>query len=230
MNPRHFLALLVGIAATAGASAQSVESFDVVFANINSPIVANASDTIALPEFDTNLGTLLGVSLTLNSTLVGYAKVFDIGSGTGTFSDSSADFSSSGNNITLAGPAGLTEIANPVITGFSGTVGAGSFLLSSGISRSFLVTVSDSNLLQYEAAGGGNLGETLTLSGLGTFSGTQIGSQQVFFGGEATASGDLSVKYTFEAIPEPPTYALIVGVAAFGLVLLRRHQHGIGLG
>jgi hypothetical protein len=216
-----------GLAIAATASAQSVESFDVVFANMNSPIIANATDSFVIPEFDTNLGTLQSVSLTLNSTLIGYAKVQDIGGSPGNFSNASADFSTSGNNITLSGPDGLIEIAHPVITGFSGSVGAGSSAMSTGISNVFSATALDSNLAPYENAGGGSLSEALTLSGLGTFGGTQIGSQQVFFGGEATASGDLSVKYTFAPIPEPSSYAVFFGAAALGLALLRRKQAAI---
>jgi hypothetical protein len=227
MKPSLLLQLIAGMAIAAGASAQSIETFDVVFANMTSPIVANATDTFALPEFNSNLGTLQSVSLTLNSTIVGYANVLDFGPGTGNFTGSSADFSAGGNNITLSGPLGLTEIANPIVTGFAGSVTAGGSALSTGISNSFSVTASDSNLSNYEAAGGGSLNETLTLSALGTFGGTQIGSQQVFFGGEATAAGDVSVKYTFVPIPEPSAYTAMAGVAALGVAVLRRKRMSV---
>jgi hypothetical protein len=224
MKAHRILPLLAGLTIAAAASAQSTETFDVVFASAGSPLDANGTATIALPQFDTNLGTLDSVSLTLNSTLIGYAKVLDPFAGTGTFTNAWADFSSSGNYITLSGPAGLTETAHPFITGFSGTVPGNSSVLSPGISSSFGTAASDSNLSLYEAAGGGTLNENISFSAFGTYSGTQVGGNQVFFGSEATASGDLSVEYTFTAIPEPSTYAAILGAAVLGFAFIRRRR------
>jgi hypothetical protein len=110
MRFHRLFTLLLGLAVAATVSAQSTETFDVSFGAFN----ADGSTTIALPEFDTNLGTLVGASLTLSSTLTGFAQVIDLTGATGSFTDATADFSQSGTFITLTGPGGLSETAHPV--------------------------------------------------------------------------------------------------------------------
>jgi PEP-CTERM motif-containing protein len=222
VNFRRLSAIVSGLVFAATALAQSTETFGDLAFSLPTLTGASENTNVSIPTFDTGLGTLTGVALTLNATIDGYAVVINLGTGTDTFTNASANFAQSGGYITLTGPAGLTATANSIVPAFSGSVGPGYGVLafSSAVPTIIPATSeSDPNLSLYETAGAGSITSQLSLSAYGssTVTGTNVG-----VGVSASASGDLSVKYTYTQIPEPSAYAAILGVAVLGYAILRR--------
>jgi hypothetical protein len=222
MKTRFVISALFSVAVSAGAFAQSFQSYDAIFGQ-PTPLAVGAPNfpvTLNLPEFNSNLGTLQDVTLTLTSTSDGTVSVINFSNVAQSFTNAFARMT-----VNLTGPDGTSTSVTPVSTVAAGIANPGSFVISNfnPVGSTVSDSVNATNLGLYEAAGGGTLDLTVDSSAFGTYGGTGTPGE-VGFGGSASASGDVLVKYSFVAIPEPATYAALVGFAAFGFAAIRRRR------
>ncbi len=211
MKPCFLLPVFAAFALAASALAQSVEVFSANWGT-SSPAF---SDPISLGMFDSNLGTLASVSLAIDSTVTGDISAFNSTGVQQSFTNATAEL-----DVTLTGPGGATVTTHPTAGIASGQANPGSNDFA-GLTGSDSGSFSGSPLSLYELAGGGTFGSMVSASDIGSYLGTA--NSGVFFGGTATASGDVTVTYTFTPVPEPAAYAAFIGAAALVLAIRRRH-------
>lgn len=170
---------------------------------------------IVIDGFDTSLGTLESVHLTLHvdqETLEGFAQV--AGGGTGSVSGA---FST--GTLTINGPAGLT-VSNTLSTSpFTGTItGFGSLGSSSGVPAD-VSTVLLGNPVTLSAYLGPST-VSLSLSNSTVQQGTCV--FPVSCGTNGSAAGTLIVQYDYSNnVPEPASLSLL-GIGALGAGFGRR--------
>ncbi len=172
--------------------------------------------------FDTTLGTLNSVTIFLGTSATAEVDIHNGNATPRAFTNAKATIP-----ITATGPASIT-VTNSLIAGpFSGTAAPGDSAFP-GVtgSTSASVSVPVSNFGSYEGSGGG--ASTITAaSSDGVYSGS--GGTGVFFGGSASASGNVIITYNYtptstSSTPEPGTWGLLVAGASTGLVLVRRRR------
>ncbi len=168
------------------------------------------STTQPLQLFNTNLGTLTGVTITIDTSATASIVVYNFSGASQTFTNASADIPVEGT-----GPAGANLTAEPTAYLASGTIGSGvgpytySGLTSTASSS---VMVPSGSFAAYE--GPGTFFADFTLAApTGTFSGSS--APGVAFTGIAKAGGTLSVTYSYNSVPEPASMTIL----ASGLVL-----------
>lgn len=180
-----------------------------------------------LDLFDSNLGELLGVKVTLNATSQGEVSVYN----PSTTTTRSFTAVSVAVPLTVTGPASTSVAFNLVATynpGSAVSIAPRETLDYSGIPGSGTsdTVVSSGNFGSYQAAGGGISDNAIVVTSTeASASGT--GSPGLLYGGTASAFGSVVVEYTYNQavpeVPEPGTYALLgSGLVAFGLYRRRR--------
>jgi hypothetical protein len=218
---RSLIALvLTGILPGAPAilSADVIESFSHTTVDQAIPF----TDTFTLPKFDTSLGTLTGVTLTL--AIHGTAEV-DVTNPSQSvampFSDATATLPVTGTGpdgsfIPLSLSAGpLSGTAPPgATTGFPGT--------ATDMSNS--ISIAPANFSFYE--GLGSLSASFsTAADNGTFSGSAASG--VSFTGSATVGGQLTVTYSFTAATPEPSSIVLAGLGVVGLACAVRSRRKV---
>lgn len=203
--------------------------------------IAPFSSTIDVPSFDSNLGTLTGVTLSFTANIDADLSVpssYYIQDGFTTFANLDA-----GAIVSLVTPDGQSVSLNPTVTsgfptmvwnvplaafvapdvngnlsGFTGyNVGPNSAPIG--------LNVDPSSLGLYELAGGGNY--QVQISAYGNAEGTPspAGSPgQALISGTLVPEAFVTATYTYTPIPEPSTYAAILGAAVLGFAVVRRRQ------
>jgi hypothetical protein len=173
------------------------------------------SSTLSFAPFNTALGTLDGITLTLDSTETVSVEVINIYSSPLSFTDATASFpiianALNGLSASVTGSAGpISGIAStyPPANGFSGG--------TENLNISTAVPSADFSL--YE---GGSYDITVG-SGPGTYAGTPgIGLPVEFFGGSVTASGDVKIDYNYtpSSVPDSANSIWLVGGVCFSLI------------
>ena len=205
----HHLLWLVRLAVGGG---------DPIFPTVGFPM------DLALPKFDTSLGALTGIQITVTTDAILQADVFNIGPAaafTGAYAS---------GTIQVDGPNGAASSVTLETTPFSGSLATGTFStptydlgpaatgVGSGVSD-----VSPANFGLYEYSGGSPDWEaSLDAAFASTF---YSGTGGVFFGGRASAYGSVEVDYTYTA-PEAwtlwPELSLIGVCGVAGLDRARR--------
>jgi hypothetical protein len=180
----------------------------------------NLNDSFSLSAFDPSLGTLTGVTITLNLDAVATPEIFNVtgGAGSETVSTSFA--------TTLTGPDGTlvsaTTASGPVTGAANTTALSITPLPSTAVTQT--VSASASNLSSYEGTGSLTFDLIAPASPGFTDSGTQLtGPATLAAGGTGSIYGDstATVSYTFEAALEPSSWALGL-IALGGMFVLRR--------
>jgi hypothetical protein len=181
--------------------------------------------TFALGAFDTSLGTLTGVTLSFDESILLDITVLNLGAPGAPFGEASTSTTS-----TVSGPGGIltNSFSEDMKTG--GTLPlSGQNVFATPFSASASTSLSGAALTQFESSGPGTLSYTF---GIGPF--TSGGSPDTppvhgipteFFGGDASVTGGtLSVTYDYTgAVPEPADWALmILGFGGVGAMLRRR--------
>ena len=203
---------------TAFASAQILlESFDYTTpTGIFAP-----TDTFTLPVFNANIGTLVGVDLTLATYSTPIILVYNPDSWPMSFTNASVDLT-----YTLTAPDATTLVTNSSYTVPSGTAPAGPLVTTYSGPSAFASSSAD-NIIPVGSFIG-TAGETITLN-LST-SDTPGGTSScgLLFDGEGYGNAIVTVDYYYLAsctCPEPSTYALIgLGFAALAVrrLIVRR--------
>jgi hypothetical protein len=178
------------------------------------------TDNFTLSAFNSTLGTLTGVLVTLNFTDSATVSVFN-GSGTTDFAFTNASATST---ITINGPGGIVTSAPIQTSGVSGTAIHGTVTNFTTPTGSGTATANPLDLADYIS----NSPLLLNFSAVDTaasFAGTTGGP--LFFGGSFSAGGTVNITYTYTAAttttPEPATMTLF-GSALLGIGFFARKR------
>ena len=219
------LSAVVVFAASVVASQSSAIAGSIFYTAHVDPQATSFNTPVGLNRFDTSLGTLTDVTISFTANIVAEVDVFNSTGSSKAFTNAHATIP-----VSVVGPDGSTASGSAVAGPFSGTALAG-FNAFTGItgSTSGSDIVASSSWSQYEGSGLALL--TFNFNGdTGTFAGSA--NNGVFFGGSATASGDVKVTYTYNppAVPEPSTFAMM-GLGGVGLAIgtYRRRQAAAGV-
>jgi hypothetical protein len=210
---------LTWLAAVSASAA--VESFSASYATAANPVDIGSADIspVQLQKFDTMLGTLNDVIITLSSADSLQTLVVNYGSSTAFQNAQTAA------TITVTGQDGTQSFASLSTTPYSGTIAPGSFASpqfnNSGPvaqqSNSGSSHVAPADFSSYETAGTGYFDYTLSAAVWATSSGQS--APYMFFGYKATSYGSVSVQYDYTpavvAVPEAGT--MLAGCFALGI-------------
>lgn len=206
-------------------SSAAVETQFSDYGSAASPLLVGESDfpvQLAFQKFDTLLGTLTDVVISLTSMDYMQSEVLNFGPAA-TFQDARISAM-----VAVTGADGIQTSDMLATTPFSGSLAAGpSQVLGPAVGG----TVSDSshvapaNFGTYEAGGGGAFNYSLNAISFGTVSGT--GGPELFFGYQAGSYGLVEIDYYYTptgeivTVPEPGTgvagwMAIAAGVCAAG--------------
>ena len=212
-----------GLVLALAAAAVAAHATDVTYTNTIGLTTTNYTQGFTLPKFDTTLGTLTGISFSLQGNVAGSARAESLDAAP------SALTLNLGANISLVDPTTNTTLAVvlPVVNNsFNATVfdGVIDFGGTSGVTFANLnATASTSSgpsltpSLTAIFVGTGNV--TLNVNATGSSAGTGAGNLLTQF---ATQAGSVAtVTYSYAPVPEPASCAAL-GLGA--LALLRRRR------
>ena len=221
-------AILVAAALALGVAGQASAAVIVFPSNTISVQSTNFSSTLILPQFNTALGTLTSVLITLNGQLSGNVRAESM--------DAMASniMTNLSAVLTLSRPAGggVIVVTTPLATNnyaASSFDGAIDFAGTSGVTYSGLMAMANNSATLSSAADLAlftGLGDVATgLSAVGASTATGSGNLITMF--QTLAGASATVSYTYDAldtgIPEPASWALMIaGFGGAGAMLRRR--------
>ena len=183
------------------------------------------ANVLHFTKFDTSLGTLTGVTISMTATGYGTLTVQNTSGNSVSFYNAHADVP-----VLVEGPDGLT-ISTTLQSGNFGTPGSRvdappnvttSYNGSSG-TLSALGSVLSGNLSLYSGLGGG-LFDVTASPGDASSSGTETGGGHgyLLFGASETVSGTVKVEFTYTAVPDGGLTAMLLGMGMLALGTVRR--------
>ncbi|HEY0983629.1 choice-of-anchor E domain-containing protein [Schlesneria sp. T3-172] len=185
-----------------------------------SPQPTSFEEMVSLQKFDSSLGTLTGVTVSFSADVNVVVSV--------------ANFTGKSQGFTNAQAAVPFSVIAPDGSSVSGTATAffGSGTVASGIGpynfpgtpthTTGQYTVASSNWSDFIGTGVA-YADFKFVGSEGTFNGTAANG--VYFGGNAIASGEITITYEYTSVPEPSTFALgATGLAAAGFGFARRRR------
>ncbi len=180
------------------------------------------STLVTFNTFDTSLGTLTSVTVTVTETGTVTSSVTNIGTAASSFTNASST-----GTVTVTGPDGTTTSTSLSTTPASGPIAgsSGSVLVgtTTGTASPATISVPTADFSSYETPPA-SLTYTITAAGTVTSTGTSP-SGDVFFGGGATVSGNVEVVYNYTStVPEPASFAMLA-LGMGGIFAVRRFFH-----
>jgi hypothetical protein len=205
--------------------------------NVSTALPSGAPSNVSLTHFDTTLGTLTGITVTLGVNITDTHVQFDndadtVQTGTAGLRNIVDSFTSSAGGLSSAAVAtdlGINQTASLTLgANYNDLAGVANFQVGEQdyaswdpalISASSTTVIAASNFADWSAA---DIGLSLRTS---YFTSASISGNNGY-GLINTPNGVFAanVTYTYTAIPEPSTYALILGVCTLGLVGWRRFR------
>jgi len=220
-HQRTLSLLLAGTAlASPGLPASAdTESFTMTYGSASAPFAVNGDNFPVIfnfPQFDTALGELNDIQVTLTTTGFLLADVANTGAAA-TFSDAQAT-----GTITLSGPDGAQSSLTLTTTPFSGSIASGtpatpahSLGLQISVSGQSVSHVPLSGFGAYEAVGSaGSFNFPLNAAFAGSPSGH--GASGVSFAGDASAFGSIEIDYNYATTVPEPGQLLSLSLLYFG--------------
>jgi xanthosine utilization system XapX-like protein len=200
--------LLVSLAFAMPSRADSVTYYSSTVADQSVPF----SYTLPVQQFNPSLGTLTGVTISVDATVTADIQIINTTGADQTFTDATASIP-----VTVTGPAGVMAATTATGTIASGIAAPGMNSFP-GVTGSSTGTEAVSDFTPYVGTGT-FLGTIAVTASNGTYSGS--GPTGLFFGGSVLAGGKIDVTYTFIAVPEPASMSLL-GIGIVGLLAYRR--------
>lgn len=229
MNTRTIIPLyaLCLVALLSSARAQSIENFTEFFGSSAAPLDPSSDFPITLTaqQFNSDLGNLVAVGLTLTATVNGEVNIYNLTSQSQGFTNAFV-----GTEVSVTGPNGTTVTDDPMAFVASGTANPGLFVetvfqpdMTAG-NGTGTNTAGDPNLSPYESPGGtGVVYLTVNSNGSETVGGSSNVANTLAFAGIVNVYGDVDVQYSyFTPVPETPEYAAYLGAAVLGFAFLKR--------
>jgi hypothetical protein len=219
------ICLVTGSAASAQTLA--TESF-----SASSPLqLLSSSGQFTLPDFDSSLGTLEGITLTLTVNNDATIDVYNTSAAAENFLN--ASLSEAGS---VSGP-GSTKLSTSLnVTLPSGTANPGMNAYSTAQFTNVATNQIDSSNFNLWEDQSGKVVDFTYEKGNTTYQGTDVGGDNLLFGGKADGTGEVTVEYSYLAgagdpplaAPEPRSFYLTgIAAAALGLIIVRRRTESL---
>lgn len=206
------------ILASLGLLSVQAEAATISYSHTIAPKTVNYSEDFFLSKFDTNLGTLTGI--TLSALVEGQTEIdiFNATSSNQSFQNATAvvPFSVTTPIDTLSASGSVSVVDGTAVLGMNKFVGLPLNFFQS-------LEISAANFDSYQGAGGG-LFSLMASGSRGQYSGTSVSN--VFFGGSATVGSTVTIAYTY-SVPEPITWLGGVTAIALGAAFKRRAQRNL---
>jgi hypothetical protein len=210
----------------ATAARADVQDFSVSYGTSNAPLTAAFSGTYTLPTFNTTLGTLTSVSLTLDSFDVVSGEIINLSSSPQSYGGESATLP-----VMVTALDGLTTTATGSASYGPGTANAGPYVVTTLSGQASAPNASaslSSGFSDYEGVFGQNFNLTIA-SEAGSYSIQNPGGPpgSLLGGGGGTSYGTVTVEYDFNPAaptPEPTTLALAGLGGLVTLMVVRRRR------
>jgi hypothetical protein len=176
------------------------------------------TDVLTFNKFNTALGTLTSVSIELSETSTLSSSVFNSTSSAVSFSNATTSAT-----VTATGPDSTTSTATVTSDPFAGTATPNGFTNGPSTTATATATSFAASLAPYEGAGTGTFTVSTSAAAL-AYTGDAAVAGALFFGGPATASGSVTIIYTYtSAIPEPASLGM-VALGLGGIFAVRRFR------
>ena len=220
MKLSSFKQALVGALVATGVSvmADTEPVQTLTFGSANNPVDIGAADmpTLQFSKFDSTLGTLDDVLITLTANNSLESLAVNLGKAT-TYQGLSA-----AATVSISGPDGVKESTALTVGPTSGSIVAGSYSAPVTITPAFATKstttqFSPTDLSTYEASGGGTLNFLLNAA-LSDVSNPGSGVPLLIYGYDAFSYGSVSIQYDYTplvAVPESGT--MMAGLFALGI-------------
>jgi len=218
MKPQCFFSLIAGLVLAGSAQAQQV------VASFSSEILRTTTDwtqTLQLPGFDASLGTLTQVKLSYAGEIWQSLQAENLGAGPATYDQTTTATLSLGKTAgpTLFSPAPIVFHQTGSLSGFDGTPDfAGPSGVASDLDTKTNGFILDPNLASYLSLN--PISFDVSVASVTP----AITGGNFLTGNKTDAAVSLSVEYTYTAIPEPSTFAVILGAGVLGFVTIRRRK------
>ena len=200
-------------------------TFTTDYATSSAPRTVPFTLSVNLPTFDTGLGTLTGVQLTLTTNASVQEFVINLGTAA-TYSNAIGS-----STVTVTDPNNAVTTAVAQTTGYTGTLGPGVLSGASSTNPMFVATptliaasstvaIPTVDFSTYEGAGVGSV--TFQVAATNGGSGSSTGSSTAF-GASSSSYGTLAVTYTYSPVPVPePSSVALLGLGVGAIVTVGR--------